>query len=71
MSDVINLSSYSNGYADCSLTVSTSMTQFPATGKPNEFTYHMWLRSGEEAIDLDFSDIQDALKFIELFKKSI
>ena len=70
MNDVINMSSFSNQYADCELIISTSMTQFPATGKPNEFTYHVWLRSGEEAIDLDFSDMQDALKFIELFKKS-
>lgn len=70
MTDVINMSTYSNEYDDCSLTVSTSMTQFPATGQSNEFTYHMWLRSGEDAIDLDFSDMQDALKFIELFKKS-
>ena len=68
--EVINPQSYSNIYCDCSLYVSTSMTQFPAIGKPNKFTYHMWLRSGEEAIDLDFDNKQDALMFIELFKKS-
>ena len=68
--EVINPQTFNNQYCDCTLSVSTSMTQFPMSGAPNEFTYHMWLRSGEEAIDLDFSNKHDALMFIELFKKS-